>query len=92
MQVTLEYFAQVRQAAGVESEQVQPADGTDIVTLLTELADRHGEAFRGLVLTEAGAIRPSLVVLVNGHAVSRDEPQPLADGDQITILSPMAGG
>ena len=46
MQVTINYFAQVRQAAGVESERLSLDEGVDIQTALSELARRHGDDFR----------------------------------------------
>ena len=55
VQVTINYFAQVRQAAGgVESERLSLDEGVDIQTALSELAGRHGDAFRALVLDQAG--------------------------------------
>ena len=92
MHVTLNYFAQVRQAAGVEAEQVQLDDDTDVLGAVEEVAERHGKDLRGLVLDESGAIRPSLMVLVNGQSLSAGQSLALADGDEITILSPIAGG
>ena len=82
MQVTFSYFAQVRQAAGVETEKLA----------LAESGKRHGEAFRTLVLDEFGVVRPSMLVLVNGVPAQRGGQRPLADGDEVTLLSAVAGG
>ncbi len=92
MQVTINYFAQVRQAAGVESERLSLDDGVDIQTALAELSERHGDDFRSLVLDQAGAVRPGLLTLVNGQSVPSRQQHPLADGDEISLISAVAGG
>jgi MoaD family protein len=92
MQVTFNYFAQVRQAAGVETEKLALAVGTDLAAALAELGKRHGETFRALVLDEFGVVRPSMLVLVNGVPAQRGGQRPLADGDEVTLLSAVAGG
>ena len=92
MQVTINYFAQVRQAAGVDSERLPLDDGVDIQTALSELARRHGDDFRALVLDETGAVRPGLLTVVNGQSVPSPQQHPLADGDEISLISAVAGG
>jgi MoaD family protein len=92
MQVTLNYFAQVRKAVGAESEKLEIADGADVLSAVLKAADEHGEGFRGMLLNEAGEIQPSLLILVNGQPVPHGQKSSLADGDEISILSPVAGG
>jgi len=92
VQLTIHYFAQVRQAAGVESEQLALDDGVDVPAVLTELAARHGDDFRALVLDPQGGVRPSLVTLVNGVPAPHGKGQALSDGDEISLLSAIAGG
>jgi len=92
VQVTINYFAQVRQAAGIESERLSLDDGVDIQTALSELAQGHGHDFRALVLDQAGAVRPGLLTVVNGQSVPSPQRHPLADGDEISLISAVAGG
>jgi len=92
MKVTFRFHAQVRQATGVESEEVVLADGTDMATALAGAARRHGPDFRKLVLDEFGVVRPSMLVLVNGVPAPRGGQRVLADGDEITLLSAVSGG
>lgn len=92
MRVRISYFAQVRQAAGVESEKLELPAGADLAAVLAAAAARHGEAFRGLVLDESGAARPSLLVLVNGVPAARAGGAALADGAEVALLSAVAGG
>ena len=92
MQVTINYFAQVRQTTGVESEQVSLDDGINIQAALSELAGRHGEDFRAMVLEQAGNVRPGLLTVVNGQSVPNPQQHRLADGDEISLISAVAGG
>ena len=92
MNITLKYFAQVREAAGVESEQVQLPDGSDLAAAIEHAAAAHGDAFRATVLAEGGGVRPSLLLLVNSVPVPRGTFRELHDGDEIGVFSPVAGG
>lgn len=92
MQVTIKYFAQVRQAAGVESETLPLRLGVDIQTALVELVKRHGEDFRAIVLDQTGCVRPGLLTVVNGQSVTNPKRHSLADGDELSLISAVAGG
>ena len=92
MQITLNYLAQVRRAAGVETERIAAGDAADIRSVLVEAAGRHGPEFRALILDESGHIRPSVMVLVNGVPADREKPHVLSGGDTVSILTAMAGG
>lgn len=90
MQIGFHYFAQVRQAAGEETEQVQLGEDATLGSAIESIADRHGPDFRALLVTESGEVRPSLLLLRNNQAADRQTP--LADGDTVSILSAVAGG
>ncbi len=92
MKISFEYFAQVRKAAGVEKEALELADGTDLLAALALAAEKHGAEFRALLHDDTGAVRASIIVLVNGAATRRDQPRGLSDGDSISLLSAVAGG
>ncbi len=92
MKISFEYFAQVRKAAGAEREELELAGGTELEAALDSAAGKHGADFRSLVLDDSGSLRPSMIVLVNGQPAPRNEPQKLADGDSISLLSAVAGG
>lgn len=90
MQVTFKYMAQVRKEAGTEVEEVVLDDGLTLEKAISELTRQHGDAFGKLVLKEDGSIQPCLLTLVNGNPVELT--QVLSEGDEITILSAVAGG
>lgn len=92
MKVNVSYFGQLRDLAGQDAEVCEPDASSDLRTLLTDLADRHGGPFRNAMLDETGGLRRSLLLSVNGAAVVKTALPPLNDGDEITLMSPIAGG
>lgn len=92
MRITLSYFAQVRRAAGVETETLDVPDGADLAAVIAEVAGLHGDDLKALVLDEDGAVRPSILLLVNGAPVSRGTSPTLGDGSAVSIFSAVAGG
>ncbi|HXG10388.1 MAG TPA: MoaD/ThiS family protein [Gemmataceae bacterium] len=92
MKVAVRYLAQLRQAAGCTEEEINLDGPCLLQDLLRQLADRHGEHFRRLLLASADALQPSILLFVGEDQVRWDTPVKLRDGDVITVLSPMAGG
>ena len=92
MKITLHYFSQLRQLADKETEEVDAAAGTPIESILQQAADKYEASFRNAILKEDGTLRPSLMLLINEEPVSRSAPAQLKDGDQIKLITPIAGG
>lgn len=92
MWITVHYLAQLKRFAGVPSETVQATDGGTLQALLAELAARHDDAFRTALLDDQGQPRPALLFFLGDEQVRPEAARPLRDGDEVTILSPMAGG
>ncbi len=90
MKIAVRYMAQLRQAAGVAAEEIEldsPASLADLVRLLVQ---RHADLGR-LLLTGGGAPQPTLLVFVGDEQADVGR-STLADGDAVTLLSPIAGG
>ena len=92
MKVTVNYFGQVRQIAGKESEAGDYRESLGLCELVADLAEKYGSEFRGIVLDASGQLRPSLLALINGQAVDKGARAELKDGDEVTLLPPIAGG
>jgi molybdopterin converting factor small subunit len=90
MRITVHYVAQLKRAAGTAREPVELEGGCTLTRLIRLLASARGEAFRGLTVDGRGEPQPSLLVFVGEEQVRSD--RPLCDGDQVTLLTPMAGG
>jgi molybdopterin converting factor small subunit len=90
MQVTVHYLAQLKRAAGCAMEVATLPAAAHLSDLLRAIGDRHGSAFRALILDDADEPRSSLLFFVGDeHA---DLKRLLHDGDDVSILTPMAGG
>ena len=92
MRITVHYLAQLKRFAGVSCETIEAADGSALQVLLAELAARHDDAFRSALLDDQGQPRPALLFFLGDDQVRPETARPLRDGDEVTILTPMAGG
>lgn len=92
MRVTVHYLAQLKRYAGVSSETIETAGTSTLSGLLEVLAGLHGDGFRAALLDEQGQPRPALLFFLGDDQVRPHEARPLREGDEVTILSPMAGG
>ncbi len=92
MKVTVEYAAQVKQAAGIGSETVQLDDGSSVEELVSRVADLHGETMKQVILDGQGRLHPSILLFVGDDQVRGDAPVTLHESDVVTLLSPVSGG
>lgn len=82
-QVTVRYFASIREALGQGSERVATAAPT-LAALRDELVARGG--------AHAGALARGRAVRVALDQVMSDESAPLADGAEVAFFPPVTGG
>lgn len=92
MNVKILYFGQLRQVAGRASDSVTAGAGATAQGVLAELAEQHGDDFRSILFAENGALRASLMVLINDTPAAKDKPILLQDGDEVKLLPAIAGG
>lgn len=92
MQVTVEYEAQVKRAAGTRKEDVELDTPCSLQEFLTRIAETHGDPLRSLLFHADGHLQPSILVFVGDEQVQRDEVRQLRDRDIVTLLSPISGG
>lgn len=92
MKVAVKYMAQLRDAVGLAYEQVELEQPCSVQDFASQLAARHGDRLRRLLLDANGALQPTILLFVSGRQVVPDSPVGLHDGDVVTVLSPMAGG
>jgi molybdopterin synthase catalytic subunit len=81
MKIHVRYFAVVRERLKRETEDIELPAGATAAAAVDALAERH-EPLRGL--------RPWLRVVVNQETVA--DTVALADGDELALLPPVAGG
>ena len=81
MQIQVRYFAVVRERLAREEETLSLPEAASVGMALDELSRRHAVV---------GALRSHLRVAVNQSFVGLD--QLLADGDELALIPPVAGG
>ena len=92
IRVTVDYWAQLRDASGRACEVVQLPPNSTVMQLLTYLAERHGEPLRRLLLDNAGRPLRSNLIMVADRVVASPDSLELSDGVTVALLSPLAGG
>lgn len=81
MRISVLYFAVFRERIGKPKESVELAAGATVADALVELAARHDSV---------GKLRGKFRVAVNQDLV--EESHVLADGDEVALIPPVAGG
>ncbi len=92
MQVTVEYAAQVKRAAGIGSELLDVEPECTVQDLVSRVARSHGEALSSLLFDSDGMLHPSILLFVGDDQVRWETAVELNDRDVVTILSPISGG
>lgn len=91
--VRVEYFAHLRAAAGnADYEIVELEKDSNIGDFIRVLAQRHGEAFRNVVMNSQGALRKSILCFLNGQPSSSNDLLSADQQNQLTLMSPLGGG
>ena len=60
MNITVEFAAQLKRAAGVATDAYALDDNATLQSLADAIAERHGDAVRKILLTDDGSIHPSI--------------------------------
>jgi molybdopterin synthase sulfur carrier subunit len=90
MMVRVKAFARFREILGSDLA-IEVPDRATMAAVLAALRGRAGDE-SGAIFDETGALRAHVILMRNGRRVKRDDPDPLADGDEIAIFPPVAGG
>ncbi|MCH2202912.1 MAG: hypothetical protein MK102_13145, partial [Fuerstiella sp.] len=64
IQITVQYEAQARRAAGISSETVNVGEACSAADCIRQVADTHGKPLRPVLLTATGEIQGSLLVFL----------------------------
>ena len=81
LRVTVLYFAILRERLGLERETLDLPPGADVAAARAEIAARH---------PDIAPFLPRVATAVN-QAIAAER-QPLADGDEVALIPPVAGG
>ena len=92
MNVKVRFFARFRELLGTDIG-VEPQNGTVLAVLVAEVARKNPEGFDA-IFDENGTFRDFVIVMRNGKRVETADAAtiPVADGDEIAVFPPVAGG
>lgn len=92
MRVTVVAFASFREILGRERA-LEIRDDSTVKELLDELASASPR-FREAAFEESGALRDYVLLMVNRKRIDpqQDLSRTLADGDELAVFPPLAGG
>ncbi len=89
--IKLRLFSKLRDIAGSKEVEVE-GDGGSIKDALEKLAERFGGESREVLFNKEGEVWPSVLLLVNGEAVTEGAATAVKSGDTVAVLLPTAGG
>jgi sulfur-carrier protein len=92
MTVIVRFFARFRELLGTD-HLAEPRSGTVLATLVRDIAQQKKEGYDA-IFDEHGTFREFVIVMRNGKRVENAEAGTIviADGDEIAIFPPVAGG
>lgn len=90
--ITIKFFAQFRELLGERVQLVVPEETT--IKEAIEIVCREREEATNALFDEDGTFREYVILMQNGGRVNRTEAATVfvADGDEIAIFPPVAGG
>ena len=92
MIIKLRFTAQLKDFAGVGIDKVELGKNEKLQSLLQKLTERYGDRFNDVLFDENGSYRNSNLIVINQTQVDFDENTLLKDRDEVTLMSPIAGG
>jgi molybdopterin converting factor small subunit len=92
MRLSIQLYGQLRHMAGADVVPLEAPDGATLVEALAVLSAAYEPAFRAILFDATGALRPSLMLLVNEQSIARESPPALHEGDVVTVLPAISGG
>ena len=90
MKIRVKAFARFREILGSDLA-IEVPDGATMTAVLAALRDR-AEDESDAIFDEAGTLRTHVILMRNGKRVKRDDSDALADGDEVALFPPVAGG
>lgn len=92
MKVKVRFFARFRELLGTDII-AEPANGTSIGSLVSGIARKNPEGYDA-IFDEHGTFREFVIVMQNGKRIETADAGTvmIADGDEIAIFPPVAGG
>ena len=92
MKVTVEFLAQLREAAGTSRMILDCEPACTVQDLVLRLAAENDGALRQLLLDDEGRLAPTILLALNGRALRWEDTTVLGEASTVLLSTPVAGG
>lgn len=92
MKLSITYFAQLKKEAGKSSEVLAFENEVSLKECINLVSKKYSSQFYEMFFDEHGTYRDAIVLIINSVQVRYAENPNLNDGDELLIMSPIAGG
>lgn len=92
MKIKVRFFARFRELLGTDIL-AEPAAGASLAALVLEIAQKNREGYDA-IFDEQGSFREFVIIMRNGKRIETADAGTtlVADGDEIAVFPPVAGG
>ena len=91
MKVRFQLWGQLRQSAGEVSPEVEVPEGSSAAEAVQAFG-QECEGVRSMLLDDGGGVRPVILIFRDGRQLEASDIEPLPEGSELTLMSPIAGG
>lgn len=94
MNIHVLYRGQIKAKTGCNNEILAIEQGETMNTLMRHLRHKYGNTVEKMLYDDSGNFRQMIMVVLNGSQVLGEEDwdNELKEGDEIMLMSPIAGG
>ena len=91
MKVRFQLWGQLRKATGISAPEVELSFGSVAADAIKVLADDFPD-LQSILLDDGGEVRPVILVFRDSQQLEPHDSEPLSEGSELTLMSPIAGG
>ncbi len=92
MKIHLTYMAQIKTIIGIGKETVEIDDSAHAQDLINLICDKYGADLEKLLLDDNKRLRRVILLFLGDEQCFWDDNPALTDQQQVTFMSPIAGG
>ena len=92
MSIKIRFTAQLKDKAGTRVDTVSYVENETLQGFLKRISTQYGIEVQSILFDENGEYRHSNLIVINQSQVNYEDSITLADGVEVTLMSPISGG